>query len=108
MNGIFRYTVEMRSPLGPRPGALELEVCEERINGTLTLFQQTHPIRSGRHTGSSISFSGMIQTLLYPLLYTADGQFSGEGIHLTLHTEKGSFGLTGTAITGEEGAHGKR
>ena len=84
--------------MGARHGLLALEVCGETLLGTLTLFRQTLPIRTGSCVGNRVWFSGEMRTLLYTLPYQAEGVLSLASATLTVQTEKGCFPMTGTAL----------
>ena len=47
-NGTYKYDLEMNAPLGKRRGNLELIVWNDFLNGTLTMFTRTFPIREGK------------------------------------------------------------
>ena len=102
-NGIYQYSIEMKVPIGSRYGRLLLEICNELISGTLTLFRQTLPIRAGSCSGDRIRFTGEMKTLLYTLPYQAEGIITGASAELLFQTEKGCFPAAGTALTRCEG-----
>lgn len=102
-NGVYQYAIEMQVPIGSRNGRIILEIYDEIISGTLTLFRQTLPIRAGKCIGNQVHFTGDMKTLLYTLPYQAEGTISNVSTELVFHTEKGRFPATGTVFTRDEG-----
>jgi len=94
-NGTYKYDLEMSTPLGKRRGNLELIVWKDFMNGTLTMFTRTFPIREGKLDGSKVAFSGEMKTLMNMLPYKAQGSASSSGITLTIETNQGRYSVTG-------------
>lgn len=94
-NGTYKYDLEMSTPLGKRRGNLELMVWGDFLNGTLTMFTRTFPIRDGRRSGGSILFHGDMKTLMKMLPYQAEGTLLSSGIELTIETDQGKYPVTG-------------
>ena len=101
-DGIYRYAIRMHAPIGPRYGALELVLKNHMVSGALTMFSQTHPIFSGSFRDGALRFRGRMQTLLYDLLYEAEGTVDSRRVALQFHTEKGSFPAEGAADPDKE------
>lgn len=97
-NGIYQYTLEMTTPLGVRHGNLELRVQTGFLNGSLTMFTRTIPIRDGQWEGNRISFCGDMKTLMKMLPYRAEGQISGNNVSLDFQTESTHYPATGYLI----------
>ena len=94
-NGTYHYDLEMHTPLGNRHGSLELIVWKNFLNGCLTMFTRTIPIRDGRCDGNTISFHGDMKTLMKMLPYQAEGSVSSNHVKLTIKTDQGSYNATG-------------
>ena len=94
-NGTYRYDLEMNTPLGKRRGNLELMVWGNFLNGYLTMFTRTIPIRSGKCFGNKVSFGGDMKTLMKMLPYQAEGTLSSGGAELIIETQQGNYHATG-------------
>ena len=94
-NGTYRYDLEMNTPLGRRRGNLELMVLGDFLNGTLTMFTRTIPIKSGHRSGHQISFAGSMKTLMRELSYQAQGTVCSSGVDLMIETDQGRYPVTG-------------
>ena len=94
-NGTYKYDLEMSTPLGKRRGNLELTVDKDILNGCLTMFTRTIPIKEGKVCGSSITFSGTMQTLMSTLLYHAQGSISSSVMQMEFDTDHGHFPASG-------------
>jgi len=94
-NGTYKYDLEMSTPLGKRRGNLELILWKDFLNGYLTMFTRTFPIREGKLDGSKVAFSGEMKTLMNMLPYKAQGSASSSGITLTIETNQGRYSVTG-------------
>lgn len=101
-NGTYRYDLNMQTPLGRRRGKLELIIEKNWINGCLTMFTRTVPIRSSVLTGNQISFEGEMITVMNRLPYKAKGTVSVSGVELTLTTPKGEYPVLGTLVEGKD------
>ena len=95
-NGTYRYDIEMSTPLGKRRGNLELMVWKDFLNGYLTMFTRTIPIRNGKCSGNKVTFDGEMKTLMTMLPYQAEGTVSCGGVELMIETQQGSYPTTGT------------
>ena len=104
-DGIYHYSVRMSVPIGPRYGALELNISDGTAGGFLTMFSKRLPILEGSCCGGILRFSGEMRTMLYPLSYTAEGTVSGQTLRVVFHTEKGCFPAEGSAVTDREKEH---
>lgn len=94
-NGTYRYDIEMRTPLGKRRGNLELMIEGKWINGYLTMFTRTIPIRNGHLEGNQISFEGDMKTLMNMLPYKAEGKITSAGVEMVITTQQGAYPVTG-------------
>jgi len=94
-NGTYKYDLEMSTPLGKRRGNLELIVWKDFLNGYLTMFTRTFPIREGKLDGSNVAFSGEMKTLMNLLSYKAQGAANASGITLMIETNQGRYPVTG-------------
>ena len=104
-NGIYHYDLEMHTPLGIRRGNLELEVKWQLLTGSLTMFTRTIPIRGGTCSGSSVSFTGDMKTMMKLLPYQASGTISPGGIALTIETQQGTYTAAGTLTDARREQH---
>ena len=94
-NGTYKYDLEMSTPLGKRRGNLELIVWKDFLNGYLTMFTRTFPIREGKLDGSNVAFSGEMKTLMNLLSYKAQGAANASCITLIIETNQGRYPVTG-------------
>ena len=100
--GIYRYTLKMFAPIGPRYGALELDLQSGTGGGFLTMFSKRHPISDLCCRGGRVRFSGVMETLLYPLPYTAEGTADPRSVKVVFDTEKGRFPAEGASLPTEK------
>ena len=100
-NGTYRYDLEMSTPLGKRRGSLELMVWGGFLNGYLTMFTRTIPIRDGRWEGQDLAFAGDMKTFLKTLPYKAHGTLTHSGLELVIATEQGDYPVTGVLTEGK-------
>ena len=98
-NGTYQYDLEVSTPLGKRRGNLELMVWGDFLNGTLTMFTRTIPIRSGKRDGNAISFEGDMKTLMNMIAYHAEGTVTHSGVNMVISTQQGDYPVTGV-LTG--------
>lgn len=96
-NGEYRYSLKMSAPIGLRYGKLELNILGEAVDGFLTMFSKRLPIMNGSCRGSSLQFSGSMETLLSPFPYTAEGTVDEERVQIMFSTDKGCFPAEGVA-----------
>ncbi|MGN1003009.1 MAG: hypothetical protein ACI4PC_09575 [Oscillospiraceae bacterium] len=102
-NGVYHYSMKMSAPIGFRYGRLELDILDGRVGGFLTMFSKRLPIAEGSCRGGTLRFSGKMQTLLYPLLYKAEGTVNEESVRVVFHTDKkGRFPAEGTAVAEDD------
>ena len=94
-NGTYHYDLVMDAPLGKRRGNLELMVEKNWMNGYLTMFTRTIPIRNGHLDRKRISFDGEMKTLMKTLPYKASGTISPSTVNLVIATEQGEYPVTG-------------
>lgn len=94
-NGTYKYDLEMSTPLGRRRGNLELMVWGDFLNGYLTMFTRTIPIRSGKCDGNKIIFEGDMKTLMNMIAYHAEGTVTQSGVSMVLSTQQGEYRVTG-------------
>lgn len=95
-DGTYQYDLQMETPLGRRRGNLELIIEKSWINGYLTMFTRTIPIRNGVRSGNAIFFEGDMKTMMSSLPYKAKGTVSPSGVELTISTENGEYPVKGT------------
>ena len=97
-NGTYLYDLEMSTPLGVRHGSLELIVWKSLVNGHLTMFTRTIPIREGMCVGNDVSFRGEMKTLMNMIPYRAEGQITGNRINLDFISGASCYHATGTLV----------
>lgn len=90
-DGIYTYDLVMTTPLGKRRGSLELMVEGAFMNGYLTMFTRTIPIRNGHCSGNHFSFVGDMKTFMKMIPYEAFGAVTGNRLDMTIITNQGSY-----------------
>lgn len=93
--GTYLYDLEMQTPLGRRRGNLELLIEKNWMNGYLTMFTRTIPIRNGVWHGNQISFEGDMKTMTKMIPYKAHGTVMQSGLNMTITTEQGTYPVVG-------------
>ena len=99
--GSYLYSLEMRVPIGQRHGKLELNILGEAGDGFLTMFTKRLPISEVNCSGKELRFSGVMETLLYRLPYTAQGTVDSKVVQVVFRTDRGCFPAEGAAIQEE-------
>lgn len=94
-NGTYIYCLQMKTPLGMRRGNLELMVEGTFLNGYLTMFTRTVPIKDGRIEDGHLSFCGDMRSPLKTLPYRAEGTVNASGVELLITTELGKYPASG-------------
>ena len=94
-NGTYHYDLVMDAPLGKRRGNLELMVEKNWMNGYLTMFTRTIPIRNGHLDGKRISFDGEMKTLMKTLPYKAEGTVTQSSLEMVISTQQGVYPVKG-------------
>lgn len=97
--GIYHYSLKMFAPIGLRYGALELDLQSGAGGGFLTMFSKQHPISDLCCRGGKLRFSGVMETLLYSLPYTAEGTADDRSVNVVFDTEKGRFHAEGAVVS---------
>lgn len=92
------YRICMSVPLGKRNGTMLLRRTGESIDGWLDVLEQRNTLSGFISSDGQVSLSGVLQTLLSTVPYTAAGTISGRKILLNLKTESGAY----YPISGEE------
>lgn len=95
VNGRYYYDLIMTTPLGRRKGALELAIEGALVNGVLTMFARTIPLKKGRLEGRNICFEGDMRVFQNNIPYQAIGELCKDNLQLQLATEKGTYSVTG-------------
>lgn len=93
-----RYRIRLSVPLGQRSGTLVTRETDGRITGWLDVMKQENPFTGTLSAGGQLRLSGVIQTLVSTVHYTAAGMVSGPQILLDLKTPSGTY----YHISGEE------
>lgn len=92
------YRICMFVPLGERNGTMLLHRTGENIDGWLDVLGQRNTLSGVLSNDGQITLSGVLQTLLNSIPYTAHGTISGRNILLSLKTASGEY----YPISGEE------
>lgn len=97
-DGVYTFSLEMHTPLGMRRGSMELMFEGNFLNGYLTMFTRTIPIRSGKCSANHFSFAGEMKTMMKMIPYEAHGTVCGNCLDMSITTEQGSYPTFGTLI----------
>lgn len=92
------YRICMSVPLGKRNGTMLLHRMGNTIDGWLDVLGRRNTLSGILSNDGQITLSGVFQTLLNTVSYTAAGTISGRKILLNLKTESGAY----YPISGEE------
>lgn len=71
------YGIQMRTPVGPKKGALTLSTQGGLVSGILEILGTSNPITGGKASGNRCRFRGEIKTAFGSVAYEAEGQVDG-------------------------------
>lgn len=93
------YRISMRTPMGPQNGMLSFTDEGGTISGSIHTMGNTSYFKNGKSKGSSFEFSGILNTGLFRLKYTAKGVVNGNKLEATATTDYGVFRIFGTQVS---------
>ncbi|WP_283609210.1 hypothetical protein [Faecalispora anaeroviscerum] len=97
MNGTYR--ISMRTPIGLQNGVISFIDEGIAISGSIRAMGNTSYFKNGKASGNSFEFSGILNTGLLYLRYTAKGIVNGNKLKATVATSYGTFQIFGTQIS---------
>jgi len=92
------YRICMFVPLGRRNGTMLLRRTGEVVDGWLDVLGQRNPLSGVLSNNGQVALSGVLQTLLSTMPYTATGTIAERKILLNLKSASGAY----YPISGEE------
>lgn len=92
------YRICLSVPLGRRNGTMVLHETDGRVNGWMEVMARRNGLSGALSADGHITLSGMLQTLVSTMPYTAEGAIDGSKLFLTLKTAVG----TSYSVSGEE------
>ncbi|EJF41600.1 hypothetical protein HMPREF1141_0992 [Clostridium sp. MSTE9] len=85
--------------MGPQNGTLSFTDEGGAISGSIHTMGNTSYFKNGKSKGNSFEFSGILNTGLFRLKYTAKGVVNGNKLEVTATTDYGVFRIFGTQIS---------
>ena len=92
------YSIQMRTPMGPKDGKLLLRTQGNLLSGVLEVLGNANPFTNGQADGNRCRFSSQFKTALGSVDYEAEGQVDGDTLTAVSRTAKGDLKITGTRI----------
>lgn len=96
MNASFR--ISMSTPIGLQNGILFIVQEGESIRGSIRTMGNTSYFNNGKLRDNMFEFSGILNTGLLRLKYSAKGKIKGNHLDATVKTDYGVFSLAGMRI----------
>lgn len=93
-----QYNICLSVPIGQRSGTMLLRESDGNLDGWLEVMEHRNPFSGHLSDDGCMKFSGVIQTLVSSIRYTATGKVNGSGIFLNLITQSGDE----YSVSGEE------
>ena len=93
-----KYQICLSAPLGERSGTMIMCESNGRVDGWLEVMNRKNMFSGTVSADRQIELSGVLQTLISTVRYTATGTISGQRILLNLKTESGAY----YPVSGEE------
>ena len=93
------YDIEVESPIGKRPGKLELTTTGNTLNGTYVGEGAQNPITNGTVSGDEFAFSSEVSTMMGRIKLEFRGKVTGDEISGQVQAGTfGSFSFKGTRV----------
>ena len=92
------YRVTLESPLGPRPGLLQLEFLDGRIGGTLSLLGFDNDISGRRLDGNRLVLTHSLRTAVSVLPCESTLEWNGSALTGTTRTAGGQLSWRGELL----------
>ncbi|MGN1191391.1 MAG: hypothetical protein ACI4S0_01860 [Dorea sp.] len=93
-----KYNILMETPIGDRPGTMEVQIEYGQVNGCLNVLEHSETFEGEIDEQGNCCISGKIITLLNTIPYTATGRIETDTLELALKGKKNIFNITGTRI----------
>ena len=98
-----KYQVCLSVPLGKRSGTMLIHQSESRITGWLDILGNRNTFSGVCSKDGQMELSGMLQTLLSTIPYTAAGTAGNANLQLRLKTASGAtYLLSGEELTPDD------
>lgn len=97
-----KYRICLSAQLGNRDGTLYIDADSETENGYFEVMNHKNPIADLVVSDGSISFEGVIESLVGKTKYTAAGTVCGKMILLNLKTVSDIYSVSGEEISSDE------
>ena len=92
------YRISLRTPMGPQNGMITFTDEGGTISGSIRTMGNVSYFNNGKSKGNTFEFSGILNTGLFRLKYTAKGVVNGSKLEATATTDYGVFRIYGTQI----------
>jgi hypothetical protein len=93
-----KYSIIMKSPMGPKKGVLNVEVEGSSASGSIEVLGKSNPFADGKVEGERISFAGSLQTSIGKLAYEIEASVDGDRIEGEAKSPKGTMKIAGTRL----------
>ncbi|WP_242953542.1 hypothetical protein [Clostridium merdae] len=92
------YRISMRTPIGLQNGILFIAEEGDSIRGSIRTMGNTSYFKNGKLRNNTFEFSGILNTGLMRLKYSAKGKITESKLDATVKTDYGVYSLAGMRI----------
>ncbi|MGN1099643.1 MAG: hypothetical protein ACI4S9_04815 [Christensenellales bacterium] len=97
----YNYDVTLETELGNRKGTMRLKIEDKKIDGCLSLLNNSVPFYGTAASDGTCTLHGKIVTAKRVIVYDAAGRIDDNGIVLTLESGEHTFYMKGIAQSGD-------
>ncbi|MGN0564168.1 MAG: hypothetical protein ACI4LH_05445 [Candidatus Heritagella sp.] len=95
------YRIQMHTPLGSRPGTMEVLIEKNTVRGYLDILRHLEPFEGSIDENGRCRIRGILVTLLSRIPYTATGRITPDVLDLSLRGGQNRFPVRGTVCREE-------
>ncbi len=93
MNGTYHIT--LLTPIGAKRGDITFTDHNGALSGSIRAMGGIQNFKGGKTDGTAFEFSGILNTGLFNIRYTADGTAEGNALRGKVRTNLGTFQMQG-------------
>lgn len=97
-----RYTIVLKSPMGPKEGYINIEETDNCIEGTLECLGGKHPLWAGAYKKGHIVLDGMLQSPLGEEPFTIEGSTNENILTATFKRRNEKYEVVGMKVEPDE------
>ena len=89
------YEIMMKTPRGVKKGQMILNEDGEKLSGAFVIKGKDNPFTDGTVTGDHFSFGGELMSSVGKMVYTCEGDVTGDEVTAKVATKKGALTISG-------------